>query len=172
MHVILNSLCSYVLCTRPPLSLPLNPMFSDTCQSTESIVSNTIGPRCSTSHEQRRKIEETWRISGMGVLYTHETPCLYIGMNSVLPNCGTLFWPLQETLLRHNVYCSISLIVINVKFLLQPHQKYTSHSKENLAFHSLLRWKMIIIQILATPLMHFLFKRLGECTFWAQDWKG
>ena len=48
----------------------------------------------------------------------------------------------------------------------------TSHSKENLAFHSLLRWKMIIIQILATPLMHFLFKRLGECTFWAQEWKG
>ena len=41
----------------------------------------------------------------------------------------------------------------------------TSHSMENVAFHSLLRWKMIIIQILATPLMHFLFKRLGE-------WKG
>ena len=46
----------------------------------------------------------------------------------------------------------------------------TSHSKENLAFHTLLRWKMIIIQILATPLMHFPFKRLGECTFWAQEW--
>ena len=43
----------------------------------------------------------------------------------------------------------------------------TSHSKENLAFHSLLRWKVIIIQIFATSLMHFLFKRLGECTSWA-----
>ena len=46
----------------------------------------------------------------------------------------------------------------------------TSHSMENLAFLSLLRWKMIIIQILATPLMHFLFERLGEGTFWAQEW--
>ena len=48
----------------------------------------------------------------------------------------------------------------------------TSHSKENLAFHSLLKWKMIIMQILATSLMYLLFKRLGECTFWAQEWKG
>ena len=48
----------------------------------------------------------------------------------------------------------------------------TSHSKENMAYYSLLRWKMIIIQILAISLMHFLFKRLGEWTFWAQEWKG
>ena len=48
----------------------------------------------------------------------------------------------------------------------------TSHSKENLAFHSLLRWKMIIIQILATSLIQSLFERLGEYTFWAQEWKG
>ena len=41
----------------------------------------------------------------------------------------------------------------------------TSLSMENLTFHSLLRWKMIILQILATSLMHFLFKRLGERTF-------
>ena len=47
-----------------------------------------------------------------------------------------------------------------------PTRNMTSHSKENLVFHSLPRWKMIIIQILATSLMHFLFKRLGECTFW------
>ena len=38
-----------------------------------------------------------------------------------------------------------------------------SHSKENLAFHSLLRWKMIfILQILPTSLIHFLFKRPGD----------
>ena len=29
----------------------------------------------------------------------------------------------------------------------------TSHSMENLAFHSLLRWKVIILQILATSLI-------------------
>ena len=46
----------------------------------------------------------------------------------------------------------------------------TSHSMENLAFHSLLRWKMIILPILPTSLTHFLFKRLGECTFWAHEW--
>ena len=45
----------------------------------------------------------------------------------------------------------------------------TSHSKENLAFHSLLRWKMIILPTLITSLMHLLFKRLGECTFSAQE---
>ena len=37
---------------------------------------------------------------------------------------------------------------------------------------SLLMWKMIIMQILATSILHLLFKRLGECTFWAQEWKG
>ena len=31
-----------------------------------------------------------------------------------------------------------------------PTRNITSHSKENLAFHSLLRWKMILIQILTT----------------------
>ena len=44
--------------------------------------------------------------------------------------------------------------MINVKFPLLPHQKYIrwssiidlrSHSMKNVAFHSLLRWKMIII---------------------------
>ena len=48
----------------------------------------------------------------------------------------------------------------------------TSHSKENLAFHSLLRWKMILIRILTTLLMHFLFRRLGECTFFSLGVKG
>ena len=39
-------------------------------------------------------------------------------------------------------------------------------------FHSLLRWKVIILQILATSLIQSLFERLGEYTFWAQEWKG
>ena len=68
---------------------------------------------------------------------------------------------------------TLSLLrVINVKFSCSLARNIASHSMENLAFHSLLRWKMIIIQILATPLMHFLFKRLGEGTFWAQEWVG
>ena len=57
------------------------------------------------------------------------------------------------------------------KFPCSLTRNMTSHSKENLAFHSLLRWKMILIQILTTSLMHFPFRRLGECTFWAQEWK-
>ena len=41
----------------------------------------------------------------------------------------------------------------------------TSHNMKNLAFHSLLRWKMIILPILTTSLSYtFLFKRFGECT--------
>ena len=58
------------------------------------------------------------------------------------------------------------------KFPSSPTRNITSHSKESLAFHSLLRWKMIVIQILATSLIHFLSNRLGESTFWAQEWKG
>ena len=45
-----------------------------------------------------------------------------------------------------------------------------SHSMKNLGFHSLLRWKMSMLSILTTSLMHFLFKRLGECTFWTWEW--
>ena len=43
----------------------------------------------------------------------------------------------------------------------------TTRSMENLAFHSLLRWKMVILPILANSPMYFLFKMLGECAFWA-----
>ena len=45
------------------------------------------------------------------------------------------------------------------------------HSMKNLAFHSLLRWKMIILPILITSLIHFSLGRLGECTFWTWEWK-
>ena len=48
-------------------------------------------------------------------------------------------------------YLTLSLpSVINFKFPLQPHQKYSniSHSMKNLACNSLLRWKMIMLQIL------------------------
>ena len=41
---------------------------------------------------------------------------------------------------------------------LQPHQIYNITQHEELAFHSLLRWKMIILPILTTSLIHFPFK--------------
>ena len=44
----------------------------------------------------------------------------------------------------------------------------TLHSMKNLAFHSLIRWMMIILPILTTSLV---IKRLGECTFWTWEWK-
>ena len=58
------------------------------------------------------------------------------------------------------------------KFPCSLTRNMTSHSMENLAFHSLLRLKVIVLQILATSLIQLLFERLGEYTFWAQEWKG
>ena len=58
------------------------------------------------------------------------------------------------------------------KFPCSRTRNMTSHSMENLTFHSLLRWKVIILQILVTSLIQSLFERLGEYTFWAQEWKG
>ena len=40
---------------------------------------------------------------------------------------------------------------------------------KNLAFHGLLRWKMIMLPILTTALIHFPFKWLGECSFWVWE---
>ena len=56
------------------------------------------------------------------------------------------------------------------KFPCSLTRNMTSHSMENLTFHSLLRWKVIILQILATSRIQLLFERLGEYTFWAQEW--
>ena len=66
-----------------------------------------------------------------------------------------------------NMFLTLSLPrVINVKFLLQPHQKITSHSKENLAFYRLLRWKTVILPILTTsPYKHFSFKGWANVHF-------
>ena len=48
----------------------------------------------------------------------------------------------------------------------------TSHSMENLAFHLLLRWRMIILPIRSLPHQYICLKRLVECTFWTWEWKG
>ena len=50
-------------------------------------------------------------------------------------------------------------------------EMYTSHGMKDLAFHSLLRWKMITLSNSHYLTYTFLFKRLGECTFIIQEWK-
>ena len=58
------------------------------------------------------------------------------------------------------------------KFPLQPHQKYYITQMKNLAFHSLLRWKMIMLPILAISLIPFSLKGWDSVTFWSWEWKG
>ena len=48
----------------------------------------------------------------------------------------------------------------------------TSHSMENLGFHSLIRCQMIILSILTTPLIHFFFWRFGRMYFLISGLKG
>ena len=43
---------------------------------------------------------------------------------------------------------------------------FTSHSMKNLAFHGLLRWKMIILPILTISLIHFYLKGWENATFY------
>ena len=76
------------------------------------------------------------------------------------PNPVLVYWDLQ---LFHSQEWSMS------KFSRSLTTNITPHSKENLAFHSLLRWGMI-----ATNNSHYPtpFKRLGECAFWAWEWMG
>ena len=60
-------------------------------------------------------------------------------------------------------------------FSCSPTRNMTSHSKENLAFHSLLRWNIIIVpcnSLINSPIHFSLYKRLGECTLWTWEWKG
>ena len=74
-------------------------------------------------------------------------------------------------------WVALHSLVVLVDFLLPFHyqewsiskfpcsltRNITSHSMKNLAFHSLLRWKMIILPILTTLGYTVLFIRLGEC---------
>ena len=64
--------------------------------------------------------------------------------------------------------------VINLKFWCSITRNITPHWMKNLAFHSLLRWKMVTLPILTTSLT-FLFKGLGERTggtyCWTWEWK-
>ena len=48
----------------------------------------------------------------------------------------------------------------------------TSHSMKNLPFHSLLRLKDEYCTYSHFITYTFLLKMLGECTFWAWEWKG
>ena len=73
-------------------------------------------------------------------------------------------WPLPR---RVRTCVGIS----NAKALGIVWRNITSHSMKNVAFHSSLKWKIIILPILATSLIHFLFKVLREWLFWAKEWK-
>ena len=75
-------------------------------------------------------------------------------------------WPCMHVEPFHSWEWSMS------KFPCSLTRNMTSHSMKNLTFHSLLGWKVIILQILATSLIQSLFERLGEYTFWAQEGKG
>ena len=48
----------------------------------------------------------------------------------------------------------------------------TPHGMKNVAVHSALRWKMIMLLIVTTSLTHCSLGRLGECIFWTWEWKG
>ena len=51
--------------------------------------------------------------------------------------------------------------------------KITSHSMENLAFHSLLRWKMIIMYQFSLPAhLYIALYKVGRINFWTWEWKG
>ena len=68
--------------------------------------------------------------------------------------CGYIFWwDCWGNLELITLHVTLSLPrVINVKFLLQPHQKYyTIQNEERLAFHFLLRWNIIIYYQLSLP---------------------
>ena len=63
--------------------------------------------------------------------------------------------------------------VINVKFLLQPYEKYCITQYEELGLVSLTQY----LKEHYTTNSHYityalLFKRSGECTFWTWEWKG
>ena len=76
--------------------------------------------------------------------------------------------------LQNSVRSMRSLVVscsLNPSTPKSDRSKNSVHSMKNLAFHSLLRWKMIVVPILTTSCIHFSLRRLGECTFWTWEWK-
>ena len=107
----------------------------------------------------------TFRLGGRD-LTTAPTPPLcanpsaLFSLDAVQATC--MSWAAQEQFIL-----TLSLPrVINFKFPLRPHQKILHHTAWRVAFHSLLRWKMILLPILTISLIHFSFRRLGEGTFW------
>ena len=57
-------------------------------------------------------------------------------------------------------------------FPLQPHQKYYTTQYEELGFSSLTQMKDDDTTNSHYPTHTFLFRKLGECTFWTWEWKG
>ena len=90
-------------------------------------------------------------------------PPPHLGMRCAVPKCESNSYPLILILSLPRV--------INFKFSCSLTSNITSHSMKNMAFHSLLRWKMIILPILTTSLIHFSLKGWENVTFWSWEWK-
>ena len=184
--IVLNFCLSGSRCKRLLLPLSSHCMFTETCRFVASVVWNrgTIfniflgqgwGPRLSAAHTIANWLKlktDTWRQNiALSVVLISHVSCLCFWFSIFCTD--NISWKITSYCFTSRVSLTLSLLrVINVKIPLQPHKNMTSHSMENLTFHSLLRSKIIILQILATSLIQLLFERLGEYTFWAQEWKG
>ena len=91
-----------------------------------------------------------------GVHWTHY---LLVGLN-LFP----LFTPGENCLSTIRLTLSHPR-VINFKFPCSLTRNITSPSMENLAFRSLFRWKMIILPVLTTSLIHFCLKGWENALF-------
>ena len=65
--------------------------------------------------------------------------------------------------------------VVNLKIIQQPHQKYNITHYEEFGFSYLTQMTddyTTVCYQLALPHVYISLLRLGECTFWTQEWKG
>ena len=88
-------------------------------------------------------------------------------------NCAwTTRWTLMDrswTFMDSSLTLSLPRVI---NFPCSLTRNIASHSMKNLAFYSLVRWKMITLPILTPSPIHLSIGRLGECSFWTWEWKG
>ena len=93
---------------------------------------------------------------------TRFNPWSFIGINYTSPPCK----------LYCRVYPFHSREWWSSNFSWSLTSNITSHSMKNVAFQSWLRWKTIVLRNSHCITYTFLYKRLGEYTFWTWEWKG
>ena len=117
--------------------------------------------------------EFIWHIAILIQVYaeTHE------GFRSLYPALSAVVFPVQfreHPLVQEFIDKSWKkkdlLSMINVKFTLQPHQKYYIMQCEELGFSWLTLMKDDYTTNSHCITYAFLFIRLGECTFWTWEW--